>query len=267
MSLVDLFNPSFLAFLGILVLVAAVLVVYFETKLREQNHKITSMFSIVSTLAEDLNVVKYSLGTGGFPMGMQMDEQMDNHMGSQMDSQMGGTHLIEVSDDDESEIDDSDSESDSDSDNEEPTIKILNINMESNSLLEKFDTEELDNEGLDNEGLDNEELDNEGLDNEGLDNEGLDNEGLDNEELDNEGLDNEELDNEGLDNEGLDSEDNLTLEELASESSLELETKMNLIDYRKFSLQKLKTIVLERKLANDVSKLKKNELLKLLGVE
>jgi len=61
MSLVDLFNPSFLMFLGILALLVALLVVYFESKSREQNHKISSMFSIVSTLAEDLNNVKLGM--------------------------------------------------------------------------------------------------------------------------------------------------------------------------------------------------------------
>ena len=54
-SLTDLFNPTFLMFLGILVLVVALLVVYFETKFREQNHKISSMLSLVSSLAEEVN--------------------------------------------------------------------------------------------------------------------------------------------------------------------------------------------------------------------
>ena len=54
-SLTDLFNPTFLMFLGILVLVVALLVVYFETKFRDQNHKISSMLSLVSSLAEEVN--------------------------------------------------------------------------------------------------------------------------------------------------------------------------------------------------------------------
>ena len=57
-SLTDLFNPTFLIFLGILVLVVALLVVYFETKFREQNHKISSMLSLVSSLAEEVNGTK-----------------------------------------------------------------------------------------------------------------------------------------------------------------------------------------------------------------
>ena len=60
-SLADLFSPTFLMFLGVLVLVVALLVVYFESKIRDQNHKIASMLSIVSTLAEDMNGVKMGL--------------------------------------------------------------------------------------------------------------------------------------------------------------------------------------------------------------
>jgi heme/copper-type cytochrome/quinol oxidase subunit 2 len=41
-SLTDLFNPTFLMFLGILVLVVALMVVYFESKMRDQNHKMES---------------------------------------------------------------------------------------------------------------------------------------------------------------------------------------------------------------------------------
>ena len=60
-SLTDLLNPTFFMFLGIILLFVALLVVYFETKARDQNHKITSMLSLVSSLAEELNSVKIGL--------------------------------------------------------------------------------------------------------------------------------------------------------------------------------------------------------------
>ena len=40
MNLSEIFNPTFFIFLGILLLVVAVIVIYFESKMREQNHKI-----------------------------------------------------------------------------------------------------------------------------------------------------------------------------------------------------------------------------------
>ena len=72
-SLIDLFNPSFLMFLGILVLVVALLVVYFESKFRDQNHKISSMLSLVSSLAEEVNGTKMIIHQ--LAMNPQMQQQ------------------------------------------------------------------------------------------------------------------------------------------------------------------------------------------------
>jgi len=51
---------------------------------------------------------------------------------------------------------------------------------------------------------------------------------------------------------------NITLEETKPEQPL---------DYKKMALPKLRSVVAEKGLSSDSSKLKKNELLKLLGVE
>ena len=64
-SLTDLFNPTFLMFLGILVLVVSILVVYFESKMREQNHKIASMLSLITCIAEEINDIKSQPRVGG----------------------------------------------------------------------------------------------------------------------------------------------------------------------------------------------------------
>jgi hypothetical protein len=49
--------------------------------------------------------------------------------------------------------------------------------------------------------------------------------------------------------------------------NINLEEHAESIDYKKVTLAKLRSIVAEKGLTNDASKLKKNELLKLLGVE
>jgi hypothetical protein len=49
-------------------------------------------------------------------------------------------------------------------------------------------------------------------------------------------------------------------------STLE-DKNVEVIDYKKLSLNKLKSVVLDKGLATDTSKLKKSELLKLLGIE
>ena len=49
--------------------------------------------------------------------------------------------------------------------------------------------------------------------------------------------------------------------------NINLEEQIDSLDYKKLSLPKLRSIVADKGLSNDTSKLKKNELLKLLGVE
>ena len=63
MSFFDIFNPSFFIFLGLLILVLACLILYFESKWREQNHKISSMVSLIGSLAEEMNHTKLVLST------------------------------------------------------------------------------------------------------------------------------------------------------------------------------------------------------------
>ena len=63
-SLTDLFSLPFLMFLGILVLVVALVVVYFESKFREQNHKIAETFN--AGYAEFPNgYIRYKIGKNG----------------------------------------------------------------------------------------------------------------------------------------------------------------------------------------------------------
>jgi hypothetical protein len=49
--------------------------------------------------------------------------------------------------------------------------------------------------------------------------------------------------------------------------NLEKSKNIEVIDYKKLSLNKLKSVVLDKGLATDTLKMKKNDLLKLLGIE
>ena len=84
-SFADLLNPTFLIFLGIILLVTAILFLYFENKLREQNHKIASMLSLVSSLAEELNGVK--LGLNNLLSITMIGAGHDNHFSNQSNFQ------------------------------------------------------------------------------------------------------------------------------------------------------------------------------------
>jgi hypothetical protein len=274
----DLFNPTFFMFLGILILVVALVVVYFESKSREQNHKIASMLSLVSTLAEDMNGVKMGLHhlsvnrVGGnnlprFPQqaqpsleesNMQLFQNKDDNLIPVSDdesmSDSIGDDSDEESDDEESE-DDSDEE-ESDDDNNHTNIKILTLNMPTPSV-EGDDFEEID---------DMEDLG--GIDEDITETNSQSSMGSRAspknvlEMLSTRAAENstsvEELDASHINISATDLKTiNINLDEIHADS----------VDYKKLPLPKLRSIVTDKGLVDDASKLKKQELLKLLEDE
>ena len=256
-SLADLFNPTFLMFLGILVLVVAVMVVYFESKMRDQNHKIASMLSLVSTLAEDMNGVKMGLNQlavtrlgGSFPQNFEQPLENSRVPFNQE------TKLIDVSDGEDDDDDDDDDEDYDDADEEEFDIdEDDDDDEESNHDVVKVFKIDMNNE---DNNLELDDLD---------------------EELDE--LDDELSEVQSLSSKSSKLSDKLeetiyggTLQEPLNISADLKTISINLedphsdsLDYKKLSLPKLRSIVSEKGLATDASKLKKNELLKLLGAE
>jgi hypothetical protein len=269
-SLTDLFNPTFLMFLGILVLVVALLVVYFETKFREQNHKISSMLSLVSALAEEVNgskMIIHQLTMNHQPQNQQFFEQPNLEKRI-----VQNDNLILVSDDEEdsdvSEAEDSDEEED-DSDSDaasEVSIDENELDYDDDSVIELGESNDVKvlklNINNDKDDSDSEDdLSEASLDD--LDNlDDLDD--LDDledlEDLDDSSTSSVSIKEEKNDNiKSMDLKSiNITLEETKPEQPL---------DYKKIALPKLRSIVTEKGLSSDSSKLKKNELLKLLGVE
>lgn len=120
-ALSELFTPTFLMFLGILLLVVALVVVYFESKMRDQNHKIASMLSLVSTLAEDMNNVKLGLNHVAMSRGgsQQQDVRPLEHQIQNNTIVKSSSHLITVSDDEDDTDDETDASDDDDSDDED----------------------------------------------------------------------------------------------------------------------------------------------------
>lgn len=294
-SLTDLFNPSFLMFLGILLLSIALLFLYFENKNREQNHKISSMVSLISVMAEEMNVVKSNLNVihsvGG------STEQFFNHNHSNNIPFVIKQNLISVSDDDNEEQSasdsdneentdsgsgsdsgsdsdsdsDSDSGSDSDSDSDdEPSNRnkekneIIQINDDSQEVkILKINIDSLDKNGVDSYNESLEEI----LDN--FSENELDENNTLNEINDFEGqtdLDLNEINN--LDN--LDNDiSNINFKTININDLENFKNTDENIDYKKLSNSTLKSIVVEKGLTTDssASKLTKGKLLKLLGVE
>jgi hypothetical protein len=271
-SLSDLFNPTFLMFLGILVLVSAMMVVYFESKLREQNHKITSMFSLVSTLAEDMNNIRITFGHTL----NQIDMQNSNIDISLEEPRL---KLIPVSDDedeDETDDDEDDSEDEDEDDSEdEDEGENDSFEIDENCHDEEFNIKVLkiiSNEENDNSNLVlSEILEINEQDNKVIieDSTNIKDESNLKDESDIEEVNLHENDKEKQNitlNDGSNKIIHIDLEDNNLENLDNLDNSES-IDYKKMSLQKLKNIVQDKKLSNDVSKLKKHELLKLLGID
>jgi hypothetical protein len=295
-SLTDLFNPSFFMFLGIMVLVIALLVVYFESKMRDQNHKIASMLSLVSTLAEDMNGLKIGLNhlalasVQGGNHSIPQNTPFPTHNLGSIHHNEKSNELIEVSDDDEedddedeeneeneeeemddsvnlediNDIDETSSESNDDDDEslKDDNIKVIKLNIsqgESDSEENAFDLDAAD---------DLAELDGEF--------EPTDDIPEISEEYTEEIL-NLKYD-ESKEEKPL-AEDHLVLEEQKIPATVsELKTiSINLgdehhsehIDFKKLQLPKLRSIAVEKGLttSSEAQKLKKPDLLKLLGAE
>lgn len=285
-SLSELFTPTFLMFMGILLLVVAIVVVYFESKMRDQNHKIASMLSLVSTLAEDMSGVKMGLNQvaryqmNGQQMSGSGQQSQPQHFQQPLENLSKSLflheadNLIAVSDDDsgddtegaiddESDIDDSDSDADSDSDScadslsddsecGERGVKVLRLNIQ-----ESGDS----NMNINNAFTGAEELEN--LD-EMLD----DDLSVSSEESSEYHLELTSADIISVDEIRADPPINISASDLKTINiSLEEPTLLEPVDYKKLPLPKLRTIVAERGLAEDAAKMKKNELLKLLTID
>ena len=255
-TLADLITPTFLMFLGILVLVVALLVVYIESKMRDQNHKIASMLSLVSTLAEDMNGVKMELvQLAGTRTGNSFPQNYEQSLENQRRPYNQEPNLIEVSDEsdnDNSDDDDSDDnddnsddidDSDNDDDNSTHDVKILNLNISTeNDFEDLVEINKLDEE------LD-EELD-------------------EVQSLSSKSSKLSDTLQETQVKDKMTESLNISLSDLKTISINNLEESHDeLLDYKKLSLPKLRSIVSEKGLASDTSKLKKNELLNLLGYE
>jgi hypothetical protein len=288
----SLFNSTFFMSLGIIILAIAVTFAYFESKIREQNHKISSMFSIVSTLAEDMNQLKSSVNhfihNGGSlnvvnetPLEKKLISVSDDENDSDSDED-GSVSDEDGSDSDEdvSGEDSEDSEDNEDNDDDDQT----HFNCIENDEIDDLDIVDVLDELNETKVISNSEIEFETeindikvlkinniesiLENIDQNSDIIINELTELEET----HDDQREDDEQIE-ETKKTEENLYLiekdfKELKTVSINNLEESViDYTDYKRLPLQKLKSIAVEKGLVADNSKIKKPELLKLLEVE
>jgi len=266
MGLTDVFSISTLICLGIMILLLGIASMFFMQRINDQNHKIGSMLGLVSTMAEELNFVRSRvqiLSAGAF----SQNGGSSPHVAS---SQVSSDPLIPVSDDENEEDDDTEGAEDESDDEDDAS-----------------DDEDDDIEGTEDEDNDIEDEEEEERQNiktinmgETLDvnfhcealavEEGEEEAASSNSELEDEL---ESVDDENLEEGDLDNTETLTLTNTDFIKSIDISNldeshkETETFDYKKMSLNKLRSVVVEKGLVTDSSKLKKNELLKLLSSE
>ena len=278
----DIFNTQFFVILGVVLLLVTCLVLYVEQKFKAYDHKMSSMLSLVSSLAEEMDIFKNNRNHNGGQSVTQTEIQTEiNNLNTDLEE----SKLIDVSDeednaesdyesDDDNNLDsDSDTGSDTDSEsdmesvddvNEPKVVNTHDLGSNENEIITITKLEDLQsNDIIDlveevnhtEEKYDLDELDElEDLDNSLDSSNDLDD--LDDIEAIGETNVVEELDDDEIEETNVVEElDDLDIEEINDDA----------VDYNKLSVAKLKEIALEKTLISNTSnKLKKAELLKLL---
>lgn len=251
MSLSDIFTPSVVISLAISLLLIGLLGLYVSNKLNEQNHKLNTMFDLVSTLANELQMVRSqppvgSPSIGGGRMYEKPEVANTNHL----------VNMIDVSDDSDSSGDDeSDGDSDGDGDGDDE-----------NDGNDEEDSDDGSDDGDDEESDGDSDGDDEGENDARSDKAIVVSESLDDalfEELAN--LD--DIISEETKVERVKTPETTTTTTPTPANTSSVKNLNVVFDYKKASLGKLREIVEQKGLSSDTSKLKKQELLKMLEID
>ena len=252
MSLSDIFTPSVVISLAISLLLIGLLGLYVNNKMNEQNHKLNTMFDLVSTLANELQMVRSqplsagisSPSIGGGRVYEKPEVANTNHL----------VNMIDVSDDSDSDGDGSDgntdegAESDDDSGSDDEGAGEGDGEEDSGS---DGDDEESDGDSDGDDGEHDARSDKAIIVSESLDDAFF-------EELAN-------LDDIVL---GETNVERVKTPEATTPANTSSVKNLNVVfDYKKASLSKLREIVEQKGLSSDTSKLKKQELLKMLEID
>jgi hypothetical protein len=264
MAIFDIFNVSFLFSIGIIVILIGGIFTYVSYRMSEQDHKLSSMLGLVVSLANDLQQVKdkdkhvnlkqeetkdiqYASDMMG---GQSMDDVINVSDGEYDDEELEDEDFEEVSENEVSEDDDDFGEEDNDLDYEQHKIKVLKLDLvnDENDMLELEADANAELEA-------NAELNEETI---------LIKNMYANMEAEAELLVEAEAKTEAE----AKAETKVVEIELAAEDIEDIDNSIEDAigtDYKKMSTNKLREVVVCKGLVPNASKLKKNELLKLLG--
>ena len=243
----EIFSTSFLFSVAIIIIAVGGLFAYFNYRLSENNHKMQAMMGLVSTMAEEMQYFRSKIHSNPITTNNNDTHIVPNFLGgSNKEDELIEVSDSEIEEDDLSEAEDSETESLEESDELEEDEDLEDDLSEAESLEEdnkKIITIDIDL-GATNEMM-----------------------SFDSEEIEDTNINANDLNLSNL--EDLD----VSLKSIAIDMDISNIGDTNITinkekdDYKKMSLNKLRDLVCEKGLVKDASKLKKNELLKLLGAE
>jgi hypothetical protein len=292
MAITDIITTPFLISLAITLLLIIGFGIFFIQKIEYQNHKITSMVDLVTTMAEEMNVIKGRMflnhthaqsqniipSFGGSNSNIRLEQNNNSSINDLIevsdnesdddndDNESDGDSVCEDLDNNSSDEDGDDSDSDSDSESESSVkeqIKHISINYKNNEADILDDVKDITDEtdidsGSDNDSnIDLEELESINSD----DSIDMDKsiELLEESDI--------KLENNNISIEKSDENNNLDILKTINISDFDHSDSNNQsIDYKKLPVNQLRNIAIEKGLINntDSNKLKKNEIIKLL---
>jgi hypothetical protein len=275
MVLSEILSTTFLFSIAIIIILVGGLFAYFNHRFTQQNHKILSMMALVSTMAEEMQFFRSKINAKSQPT----QDQSITPANTNINTHLGGTktifqsNLIEVSDDEHDEDDEEQDDDDVDDDEEQDDDDDVDD--------EEQDDEEQDDEQDDDDDVDDDEQDDD-VDDEEQDEPPIKNFQIDLGEDINIDFDHDDIEiSEGqkqsqtktinLSHEISSFDDTSTTLQNIDEIELKLnDTNDNTdtessVDYSKMALNKLREIIVSKGIVVDASKLKKNDILKMLS--
>ena len=261
----EIFSTSFLFSVAIIIIAVGGLFAYFNYRLSENNHKMQAMMGLVSTMAEEMQYFRSKIHSNP----MTTNNTDTTHVVSNF---LGGANkedeLIEVSD---SEIEEDDDDSEAESEDLEEEDEDDDLEAESEDLEDDM-SEDLEEDSV--ASLEADEVSVASLEDE-EDNKKIITIDIDLGASNEMTFDSEEIEDTNMNDLNLSNLEDLdvSLKTIAIDMDISNIGDTNISinkekdDYKKMSLNKLRDLVCEKGLVKDASKLKKNELLKLLGAE
>lgn len=247
--------------LGISCVLLMMLIYHFKQRISKLEKNGDTMFEILNNMVQELTAIKYSINnTSGnqipsnfdYPdekfekINVSLNDDVDNVAYEKIDDELDSQNAVNETE----EEDDDEYESDSEEETDDDETEEQEDEDDENSIQDSNDEQSVD--GVKVISLDNDEK---------IDNNSLGAEPLENLEIDEQDV--------NLDNINTENIENIQVNKLEEVSTLEESSiQDSIIDnkdvYKKMTVAALKAHVIEKGLASDPSKMKKNELLELL---